>query len=441
MVSQREKKIDTPWKERILKRDFSIVLGKMLQSEQKNDTETEEFYLRSANVKWEGVDLSDVKTMWFSPDEKRDLLLLKGDLLVNEGGDVGRCALWPGGQDSFYIQNAINRVRTRSTASTKFLYYWLNNLKQAGFIDAMVSRITIAHLTAEKLARIPVPDVPPKEQQLIADYLDASCAAIDSAVSKKSQQIEILEKTRQSQIQNIFSGNTFLNATKKNSFIESIGSIPEHWAIKQMRYICDVNYGITLQLEKGQSVGDGVRILTVSNLTIDGTLDLEDEYYIEPDAVSKNDYLKPGDLLFNWRNGSQYHVGKTAFFDLDIQATHVSFLLRIRCGNKVDPFYLRSYLGVLKDAGYFAGAKDKVNKTFNSTELKRLKVIIPPLGEQQLICKEIEKISREINAVKSCIQTQISTLLAYRRSLIHECVTGQRRVTEADVKKVREHGR
>jgi type I restriction enzyme S subunit len=70
-----QKTIPTPWQERILKRDFEVVLGKMLQPEQRNETETEEPYLRSANVQWEGVDLSDIKTMWFSPREKKELLL------------------------------------------------------------------------------------------------------------------------------------------------------------------------------------------------------------------------------------------------------------------------------------------------------------------------------------------------------------------------------
>ena len=66
-----QKTIPTLWRERILKRDFEIVLGKMLQSDQGREDETEESYLRSANVQWEGVDLSDVKTMWFSSNEKR----------------------------------------------------------------------------------------------------------------------------------------------------------------------------------------------------------------------------------------------------------------------------------------------------------------------------------------------------------------------------------
>ncbi len=111
------------WTVRILKRDFQIDLGKMLQPQQSGDQDSEELYLRSANVHWSGVDLSDVKTMWFSPAEKKDLLLREGDLLVNEGGDVGRCAVWPDAQVPHYFQNAINRVRARTSASTRFLYY------------------------------------------------------------------------------------------------------------------------------------------------------------------------------------------------------------------------------------------------------------------------------------------------------------------------------
>jgi type I restriction enzyme S subunit len=88
-----EKVIPTLWLERILKREFDVVLGKMLQPAQAGPDETEEPYLRSANIQWEGVDVSDVKTMWFSPQEKRDLRLQSGDLLVNEGGDMGRCAV------------------------------------------------------------------------------------------------------------------------------------------------------------------------------------------------------------------------------------------------------------------------------------------------------------------------------------------------------------
>jgi type I restriction enzyme S subunit len=278
---------------------------------------------------------------------------------------------------------------------------------------------------------LPLPPLP--EQERIAAYLDASCAAIDAAVSAKRRQLDMLDALRKSVVSQILSQGIRPGMPQRDSSIESIGLIPAHWDVKQLRYACEVNYGITLQLEKGQSAGDGVRILTVSNITIDGNLDLEDEYYIDPSDLTKVDYLRRGDLLFNWRNGSQYHVGKTAFFDLEGEFAHVSFLLRLRCGHKMYPFFLRSYLGVLKDAGFFSGAKDKVNKTFNSTELNRLRIVIPPKDEQKEICRKIEHRAKEVNDVKAAIETQIAVLTAYRKSLIHECVTGQRRVRESDL--------
>ena len=105
LSTRGQKTIPTLWRERILKRDFAVVLGKMLQPVQAHPNDTEEQYLRSANIEWEVVDVSDVKTMWFSPQEKRDLRLQPGDLLVNEGGDVGRCTVWNGELPECYYLN------------------------------------------------------------------------------------------------------------------------------------------------------------------------------------------------------------------------------------------------------------------------------------------------------------------------------------------------
>jgi type I restriction enzyme S subunit len=319
--------------------------------------------------------------------------------------------------------------------SPKFAYYALISEGARQYFEATAKGVGYPAVDDKDFNSftIPLPALP--EQQRIATYLDASCATIDAAVAAKRRQLETLDALRKSAMSQVLSRGLRSGMPLRDSGIESIGLIPTHWDVKQLRYACEVNYGITLQLEKGQSVGDGVRILTVSNITIDGNLDLEDEYYIDPAELTQADHLRKGDLLFNWRNGSQYHVGKTAFFDLDGEFTHVSFLLRLRCGYKMFPYFLRSYLGVLKDVGFFSGAKEKVNKTFNSTELNRLRVVIPPIDEQKEICKEIERRAKVVNGVKADIEAQIATLTAYRKSLIHECVTGQRRITEAEVQR------
>lgn len=123
--------------------------------------------------------------MWSSPLDKNSIRLESGDLLVCEGGDVGRSCIWNNEIGECYIQNTINRVRSLKNASTRFLYYWMYLLKHQGFIDAFVSRITIAHLTAEKLERIPFISPPPDEQIIIAHYLDEVCANIEKIIQIK----------------------------------------------------------------------------------------------------------------------------------------------------------------------------------------------------------------------------------------------------------------
>jgi type I restriction enzyme S subunit len=84
-------------------------------------------------------------------------------------------------------------------------------------------------------------------------------------------------------------------------------------------------------------------------------------------------------------------------------------------------------------AGFIEGAKDKANKTFNSTELNRLSVLVPPMDEQENIVEVVQARWDEIEQGRKVIQSQIGTLTAYRKSLIHECVTGQRRITDENV--------
>jgi type I restriction enzyme S subunit len=404
------------------------------------DPDYEFDYLEISNVDYHGiVDPNAIEHLRFedAPSRARRRVAVGSTVISSVRPNLQAVAFFPDAPAHFVCSTGFNVVEPQpSRLSPQFAYYHLISEKARQYFEAAATGVGYPAVGDKEFNAIAVPLPPLPEQQRIAAYLDASCAAIDAAVAAKRSQLETLDALRKSAAHQVLSEGLRPGLPLKDSGIESIGVIPAHWDVKQIRYACEVNYGITLQLEKGQSAGDGVRILTVSNLTIDGNLDLEDEYYIDPAELTKADYLRRGDLLFNWRNGSQYHVGKTAFFDMEGEVAHVSFLLRIRCGRHMYPFFLRSYLGVLKDAGFFAGAKDKVNKTFNSTELKRLRVVIPPMDEQKEVCREIERRTKECNDVKAAIESQIATLTAYRKSLIHECVTGQRRISEADMARV-----
>ena len=189
-------KVPAHWTVTFIKRRYEITLGKMLKSNQTEPDETEEPYLRTVNIHWRGIDTSDVKRMWFTDYEKQKLKLCKNDLLVCEGGDVGRSALWNDEIEDCYIQNSINRIRAREDADTRFLFYWLYFIKHIGYIDMICNKATIAHFTVEKVGATPCAYPPLEEQEEIADYLDRETKQIDALIEECEMAIGLLKERR-----------------------------------------------------------------------------------------------------------------------------------------------------------------------------------------------------------------------------------------------------
>jgi type I restriction enzyme S subunit len=184
------------WEVISLKRGYSVTLGKMLQPEMSNNLDELLPYLRAANIQWNGVDTSDVKYMWLSQKEKVQLALEYGDLLVSEGGDVGRSCLWLAELDACYFQNSVNRVRSKNNNSTNFLRYWISTIKSKGYIDVICNKSTIAHFTTEKVSAVTVPLPPPNEQAKIEKYIDHETAKIDNLINEQKKLIELLQERR-----------------------------------------------------------------------------------------------------------------------------------------------------------------------------------------------------------------------------------------------------
>ncbi|WP_432509799.1 restriction endonuclease subunit S [Kineococcus sp. SYSU DK001] len=139
-------------------------LGKMLDKNSQNDGIVRP-YLRNANVRWFTFDLSDLLTMRFSEKEVRELALRDGDLLVCEGGEPGRAAVWYGDKRDVLFQKALHRVRPDlEVVLPEFLAWTLLFLSKGGGLKDYVTSATISHLTGEKLRRLPI-TLPPKRLQ------------------------------------------------------------------------------------------------------------------------------------------------------------------------------------------------------------------------------------------------------------------------------------
>ena len=154
------------------------------------------------------------------------------------------------------------------------------------------------------------------------------------------------------------------------------------------------------------------------------------------DEVDDNLILETGDLLYN-RTNSPDQVGKAAVFrkSRTDAITFASYLVRLRVNHRVNAWFLNY---VLNSTGFLAFARRLAvpsvqQSNLNSTRYAQMFIPLPPMQEQLAILSFLNEKTAAVDSVVATIQAQIDTLTAYRKSLIHECVTGQRRVTEADV--------
>ena len=152
--------------------------------------------------------------MDFTPTDREKFVLEPGDLLVCEGGEVGRCAVWQGEIKECYYQKALHRVRPWSDKdNARFLYYVMCAVAKRGVFIAQGNPNTIDHLTAEKLRRYRFPFPPKHEQEAICRYLDSIEARITTTIGTITKQIDRLREYRQALISAAVTGK--IDVTKE----------------------------------------------------------------------------------------------------------------------------------------------------------------------------------------------------------------------------------
>jgi type I restriction enzyme S subunit len=169
---RREKGINSDeWTQATLDKVADMRLGKMLDKSKNVGTPTP--YLRNLNVRWFSFDLSDVALMRATPDEQDELAVRDGDLLVCEGGEPGRCAVWNLGPTGIVFQKAIHRIRLGKDISPDWLAFNLKNDAESGILEDYFTGSTIKHLTGRSLATYSFRRPPIQEQQEIVRRVEA----------------------------------------------------------------------------------------------------------------------------------------------------------------------------------------------------------------------------------------------------------------------------
>ena len=193
------------WREVALGEVAETQLGKMLNSKKQTGTAVMP-YLRNINLRWGGFDLTDVKQMDIFPNEVEQFTLRNGDLLICEGGEPGRCAVWNrDGEMAF--QNAMHRVRPHAELSPQFLALQFEAKVRNGELEHLFSGVTIKHFSQSKLRAVEVPLPPLAEQERIVEILEEQFSRLDSALASVKAVREKAKAFRRSLLHAAFNGD------------------------------------------------------------------------------------------------------------------------------------------------------------------------------------------------------------------------------------------
>lgn len=225
------------WSSQPLSKIADFTLGKMLD-QSKNRGEPMP-YLANVNVRWGDFDLTDLRVMRFESHEIDRYALRPGDIVMCEGGEPGRCALWRGERESMMIQKALHRIRPHDCLNSAFLYYSLLNFGMQNGFAAYITGATIKHLPREQLAKLVIqfPDL--SEQRSISSIL----LAYDELIATNQRRIQLLEDAARRLYREWFVDLRFpgYKLTSVNN------GVPDGWKINKLGDLAPLNYGKALK--------------------------------------------------------------------------------------------------------------------------------------------------------------------------------------------------
>lgn len=261
------------------------------------------------------------------------------------------------------------------------------------------------------------------EQTNIAKFLDQKTSQIDDLIAKKERLIELLGEERIAIINQAVTKGLDPTVPMKDSGIEWIGEIPEHWKLKRLKFLGDSIGGLTYSPnDVVENSSKGILVLRSSNIQ-NGKLSLEDNVYVDLE-VSRKLILKKGDILICSRNGSKHLIGKNICIDEQMEGnTFGAFMMvfRTKYWGFLNYFFNSSLFS--SQSGLFLTAT--INQLTSGT-LNNFFIAIPnTIEEQNLIAKFIDLKTKEINSIISKTQQEIQLLKEYKTALISEVVTGK----------------
>jgi type I restriction enzyme S subunit len=315
-------------------------------------------------------------------------------------------------------------VRPRQDLQPGFLKY---ALQEEHFIQQVISRstgISYPAINASDIARISLCMPGSSEQLAIANFLDRETAKIDALIAEQQRLIELLQEKRQVVISHAVTKGLNPDAPLKDSGVEWLGEVPEHWEVKPLRHVTNqVSVGVVVEPSKYYDDNGKVPALRSLNVRA-GKIVMDECVHITAasNEILRKSKLRSGDLVVV-RTGQP---GTCAVIPDELDGCNCIDLIFIRKPPHGDSTYLM--LSLCSDASrnqYAAGSEGAIQQHFNVKTASDLVIPWPPKEEQRAIAAWLQRKAADIDYLTTEVSTSIELLKERRSALISAAVTGQ----------------
>ena len=400
---------------------FAVQQGKQV-SKQNRVGENQRPFLRTKNVFWGGLDLSDLDEMHFSETDENRLALKPGDILVCEGGDIGRSAIWRGTLARCYYQNHLHRARLRGEAAdSEFVLYWLWYAFEVGSVYFGRGNVTtIPNLSQSKLCELPLPVPPVYEQRKIAAVL----GAVQRAIEQQERLLQLTAELKKTLLHQLFTQGLRGEPQKQTE----IGSVPESWEVAKIGDVAKLQSGGTPARDASE-YWQGGTIPWVKTGEIDYCVIWGTEERITPAGmVNSAAKLFPEGTLLMPMYGQGVTRGRVAILGIEAATNQACAAITPRDEARVSSRFLYYFLEYqyenLRKLGHGANQRN-----MNAALIRGFPVAFPTPVDQNRIISALSALD-----LKSAIhQRKHSAFSDLFRTLLHQLMTAQIRVHDLEL--------
>ncbi|MBN1366533.1 MAG: restriction endonuclease subunit S [Dehalococcoidales bacterium] len=305
----------------------------------------------------------------------------------------------------------------------RYIHYLLRCEKYTSIYMTLSKGIRVNQwdLDYEYFRNIPILLPSNNEQRAIATFLDRETERIDNLISKKQQQIELLQEKRSALISHVVTKGLNPNVKMKDSGVEWLGQIPEHWEITRIKYIGKIKYGLG---EPPQFLDNGLPIIRATDI-YNGKIIMDNVQFVDPNDIpwSRDPILRKDDIIVV-RSGA--YTGDSAIVDSEVAGAITGYDMVLRVKKAIPHFVAYVLLSKYIVQGQIYLEKMRAAQPhLNAEEFGNCIILLPPKDEQLNVVTFLRSELLKIDNITNKIGESIEKLKEYRSALISAVVTGK----------------